>query len=195
MVPTVIHIRSSYALGSVLHRVLWVYVGRWIHYNLYGQPYHSTILSTADVTVDSHENPQILSIHLPHNKTDQFSKGTHIYLGRIHTILCPVSAILGVPGNTPINTGTFVRWQPSHQIVHNLREPISQLGMITAGHSFRIAAASTTAAVGISDSVVQLLGRWKSSPFLAYIRSSDAQLAGVSTLMATSSSSENRHYT
>ena len=72
------------------------------------------------------------------------------------------------------------------KLVHHLCEAISQLGMNTAGysgHSFRIGAASTAAAVGFSDSIIQLLGRWKSSAFLAYIRSSEAQLAAVSTII------------
>ena len=167
--------------------------------NLTTRPY----LSTADVTVDSHENPQILTIHLRHSKTDQFSKGTYIYLGRTHTILCPVTAILAYLAIRPSTPGPLFIFQDGspltrQKLVHNLREAISQLGMNTAGysgHSFRIGAASTAAAVGISDSMIQLLGRWKSSAFMAYIRSSDAQLAAVSTLMATSSSSENRLYT
>jgi len=36
------------------------------------------------------------------------------------------------------------------------------------GHSFRIGAAIATARAGVEDSVIRILGRWNSSPFLAY---------------------------
>ena len=36
------------------------------------------------------------------------------------------------------------------------------------GHSFRIGAATTAAECGIEDSMIQTLGRWKSSAYLAY---------------------------
>ena len=51
-------------------------------------------LSTTDVSVDSHENPQIVTLHSRRSKTDQFSRGTHIYLGRTHGIPCPVAGRL-----------------------------------------------------------------------------------------------------
>ena len=50
------------------------------------------------------------------------------------------------------------------------------------GHSFQIGAATTTAQVGIPDSVIQSLGRWKSSAFMTYIRTSPQQLTGSTCL-------------
>ena len=53
-----------------------------------------------------------------------------------------------------------------------------------AGHSFRIGAASTAAAVGVEDSLIQTLGRWKSSAYLSYVRVPSERLASVSNLIA-----------
>ena len=45
-----------------------------------------------------------------------------------------------------------------------------------SGYSFHIGAASTAAANGVEDSLIQTLGRWKSSAYLVYVRISPATL-------------------
>ena len=52
----------------------------------------------------------------------------------------------------------------------------------SVGHSFRIGAATTAAAVGVEDSVIKTLGRWESSAYLAYVRIPRECLAAVSSL-------------
>jgi len=47
-------------------------------------------------------------------------------------------------------------------------------------HSLRVGAATTAAAVGIEDSLIKTLGRWKSAAYLLYVRVPRAQLASVS---------------
>ena len=51
------------------------------------------------------------------------------------------------------------------------------------GHSFQIGAASTAAAVGVEDSLIQTLGRWKSSAYLSYVLVPRERLASVSNLI------------
>ena len=54
------------------------------------------------------------------------------------------------------------------------------------GHSFRIGAATTAAKCGIEeDSLIQTLGRWKSTAYLAYIKIPPQQLATVGRLLVT----------
>ena len=124
----------------------------------------------ADIAVDSRINPQVLSIFLRSSKMDPFGPGTHLYLGRTGTLLCPVSALLAYFAIRPPHRGPlfiFKNGTPlsrEHLVTH-LRKALSQLGIdVTyfSGHSFGIGAATTAARTGFGDSFIQTLGRWKS---------------------------------
>ena len=52
------------------------------------------------------------------------------------------------------------------------------------GHSFRIRAATAAAKCGIEDSLIQTLGHWKSTAYLAYIKLPREQLAAISPQLA-----------
>ncbi len=58
-------------------------------------------LQVNNVTVDSRVNPQLLTIHLSHSKTDQFGAGHYIHLGRTSRIVCLVAAMLGYLSRRP----------------------------------------------------------------------------------------------
>ena len=47
------------------------------------------------------------------------------------------------------------------------------------GHNFHIGAASSAARVGVPDSLIQTLGRWRSSVFQRYIKTPTATLLSI----------------
>ena len=51
-------------------------------------------LRPSDISIDSHENPSLMRIHLKHSKTDQERVGIDLYIGRTDNELCPVAAML-----------------------------------------------------------------------------------------------------
>ena len=54
-----------------------------------------------------------------------------------------------------------------------------------SGHSFRVGAASTAAAVGIEDSLIKTLGRWESTAYLLHVRVPQDRLAWVSKQLSS----------
>lgn len=146
-------------------------------------------LLVSDIGIDSREDPQVLTVHLRHSKTDPFSAGARLILGRTEDTLCPVSAMLGYLAVRPPDPGPlfiFLDGTPLSQqlLVKHMREALTTAGVDTSnysGHSFRIGAASTAAHAGFNDSFIKTLGRWKSSAFTAYIRTPVEDLASVAT--------------
>ena len=69
-----------------------------------------------------------------------------------------------------------------------MREVLQKVGIDCSkysGHSFRIGAATTAAAVGIQDSLIKTMGRWESVAYQLYVRTPRDQLTAVAgTLVA-----------
>ena len=68
-------------------------------------------------------------------------------------------------------------------VVERVRAALTAAGIDPtpfSGHSFRIGAATSAAANGVEDSMIQTLGRWKSDAYLRYVRIPREQLAAVS---------------
>lgn len=147
------------------------------------------ILAWGDVAVDSHSSPTHLTIRLKRTKTDPFGAGTTLYLGITGDVLCPVAAVLGYLAVRPPSPGPLLCFQDGKplskpRLVQALRQALRAAGVDDSGysgHSFRIGAATAAARAGLSDSFIQMLGRWKSSAFSLYIRTPWQRLAQVSS--------------
>ena len=73
-------------------------------------------------------------------------------------------------------------------LVREIRRALLAAGVDASpysGHSFRIGAATTAAAVGVEDSVIKILGRWQSSAYTQYVRVPRDKLAEVSSRLAS----------
>ena len=152
----------------------------------------SVHLSFSDVAVDNAESPNMISLNIKRSKTDQEAVGVRVIIGRTDDDLCPVSALLTYlkrRGSTP---GALFQWDnriplSKTKFVDATRQALSAANLPAkdyAGHSFRIGAATTAATAGLEDSTIQTLGRWKSTSYQLYIRTSPQQLATVSAALS-----------
>ena len=147
------------------------------------------MLGPHDVTVDSHQTPSIVSVHLRRSKTDPFGNGVTIYLGRTGHAICPVTALLGYlarRGQQPGPLFLFREGSPlsKGKLLANIKQALSRQGVGPSGltgHSFRIGAATAAAHAGMEDSLIQTLGRWHSAAFLRYIRTPAHLLASTAS--------------
>ena len=124
------------------------------------------------------------------SKTDPFRKGIDIYLGRTGNDLCPIEAILqAVCGDREGFLFQFKDRRPltKSRFVAKVHELLQQVGVDRkkfAGHSFRIGAATTASRQGISEAMINMLGRWESAAYLFYIKTPGEQLASISARMS-----------
>ena len=144
-------------------------------------------LTFNDVTVDSLQAPQLLRVRLKASKTDPFRVGVDVFIGKTDNDLSPVAAVLAymVRGNGP---GPFFKFQDGSpltrpRLVAEVKQSLKKAGVDSrayAGHSFRSGAAMTAAERDMEDSVIKMLGRWKSSAYQRYVRTPRKQLAEFS---------------
>ena len=96
-------------------------------------------------------------------------------LSRTYNDICPIAALLaylaaqGQQGSGPLFCFKDGRYLTRQRFVEHVGTALQQSGINPAhysGHSFRISAATTAAAYGLEDSLIQTLGRWESTAFL-----------------------------
>ena len=151
-------------------------------------------LSMNDASDDRTGRPEIIHLTLKVSKTDPFRKGVTISVDRTGKPLCPVVAelaYLAVQGDQdgPLFQHHDRRSLTKATFVDQVRRTLTPAGVDDQNytvHSFRIRAATTAATAGVDDSMIQKLGRWKSSVYLAYIRVLRERLAAISVKLADS---------
>ena len=149
-------------------------------------------LTPQDISVDSIVNPAILKIHLKGSKTDQTKIGLDLFVGRTHNEICPVAAMLAYLAVRGQDEGPLFKLSDGRPLsrqllVQRMRATLGEANIDCSrflGHSFRIGAATTAIARGISESTVQTLGRWASDSFKRYVRIPREDLAQVSRQLA-----------
>ena len=155
-------------------------------------------LSIADISasstkgISSASNVSTLAGKIKQSKTDPFGKGVTVYLQKTGKPLCPVTALMKYlqfrgPHNGPLFLFQNKKPLTRVSLVLCLRKALKATGIddsLYAGHSFRIGAATTALKAGISDSKIKMLGRWESSAYQLYIRTSREELASVSSALA-----------
>ena len=163
--------------------------------------YDSSMLSWGDVLVDSHTSPTLLVVRLRHSKTDVFGTGVSLNVRATGSPICPVAVVLAYMSICPPQPGPFIMERDGQPLswpalVAGIRRALVSAGVDVSrfsGHSFRIGAATTAARGGLLDSLIQTLGWWRSSAFLAYIRTQPADPDITSVLLVQSPCSTPGH--
>ena len=147
-------------------------------------------LSHHDVAFDRRVDPSCLQVLIKVSKTDPFRQGCTLTLGQGRFPLCPVESLLSYLEIRGGSDGPlFVRSNgaPLTRTVftERLRRLLSQAGITGhfGSHSFRIGAATTAGLAGVPEHMIQTLGRWSSSAYLAYIRTPRNLLASVTRVL------------
>ena len=162
--------------------ILWIYaLGQ-----IYLKEFASDMLTPQDVAVDSHTTQSNIVIHVKRSKNDPFGVGAWLHRGATGQWLCQVAALLGyLAVRRPLLGPLFLFRDGTTlsklRLIGSLRQVLREVGVASSrssGLSFRIRAATAAAKLGVSNSMIKVLGRWlKSSAFTCYMRTPWKQLA------------------
>ena len=130
-------------------------------------------------------------VRLKPSKTDPIQKGITLFIGKVSSDQCPVSAMLAYLLVRGRQDGPLFRFRDGkpltrQRFVSAVRDALVKAGIqaqLYAGHSFWIGAATTAASRGMEDSVIKTLGHWKSLAYLEYIKIPRQQLAAYSAML------------
>ena len=134
-------------------------------------------LTSADLQVDSHANPQSFRVFIKCSKTDPFQQGCFIFLGCGSVPLCPVTALSNYLHIRGPAAGPLFLFQDGLPLSRSRLSSFLQSTLQAAGvpekfsgHSFRTRAATMAAQKGLPDHLIRTLGCWSSDAYLLYVR-------------------------
>ena len=93
--------------------------------------------------------------------------------------LPPHLPLFSLQDGTPLSRGSLARF---------MQGALKAAGLDPSGlspHSLRAGAATDAAGLGVADSQIQALGRWRSDAYKAYLRPSHSQQAAASAALAS----------
>ena len=155
----------------------------------------ATTLRWSDISLSSSTQ----TISLRQSKTDPFRRGHALSISATNTSTCPVRALKQYSRMIPVaqqfgslfSAGQFSPLSKA-QVSNTLRHLLQQAGydsQLYSSHSFRIGAATTSAAAGLSPWIIKTLGRWNSNAYMSYIRCPAHVLREVPTILARTNAS------
>ena len=141
----------------------------------------------------SFDQPTSMTVHLKYSKTDPFGHGHTLTLFITGHKTCPVMAM-----HTYFKVRGFCPEAPCFILADNhplgrtamLHVVLGKLGLdsiLYPGHSFRIGSATTAAAAGLPDWLIQAFSRWSSACYLRYIHILLTSLSQDGTTLANAS--------
>ena len=137
------------------------------------------MLQVSDIHFD-YENSIVVSMTLSitYYKHSDLQPKTLSIARNASNMLCPVTALLNYLNMSKHRSGPLFQFPRGTPVSYyyfssSLKSLLSFIGLspeVYKGHSFRIGAATSAAAKGVSSSVIQSMGRWKSNVVKNYIR-------------------------
>ena len=152
-------------------------------------------LSLEDVALDCRTNSTIIWLTIKQSKTNPFRKGAKLCLGRTTSVVCPIRALLPYLASRGSTPGPLFISESGEPLTRTRFKTLLFITLKKAGlddskcntHSFRIGAATSAKAAGISDMHIQLLGRWRSSAYQGYIKTPTHVLVKLSNQLVSTS--------
>ena len=184
---------SNYSL--VEQRLLWAALTTAFYGFLRVSEFTSSCSDNATLQwSDIHLSSSTLTITLRQSKTDPFRRGHTLSISATNTSTCLVRALQQYSRMIPatqqfgplFSAGHFSPLSKS-QVSDTLRQLLQQAGydpQLYSSHSFRIGAATTSAAAGLSPWIIKTLGRWNSNAYMSYIRCPAHVLRDIPTRLA-----------